>query len=822
MDAFDLLPSLADGELAASSAPELVAAIFRSRASGTLTIEAPELGEVRQFFRAGQMCGSAFFAGFRTLAQVLLEEEWAQALDVDDSLHDAQQQGRRHGEVLLAKGLLTQEQLEEALGAQHRGNLMALMALEEGHYEMRGWEPPPLWTRELNIDPLGPLFDSLQLERLARRRAVILDWLGIHAVRLTPDWADMAQKALIDANDHRAIAQLAHPRTRGEFVAVSRLMPARAEALLTGLLLIGAAEPTVPAAQLTSAISRGPALTSPTRTSGAWSSPPPRTMSPPQGSRAPYAHTRPISPPVLPTAPTRTISQPIQSSPPTRLIPGPTPSVTMPPVLQRVRIFPTGTKPVSDPPPPRRGRRGDELDAENLEPSNPFAASLTQAAPEPLPHLSRTGEPEVDDESVLPEAVLASNPGVDKNRARRTPVAPPEDDIQDAQDLLDEQPLELDLERAFTPSSRERRPSAAPPSRRSEPPRPPPTVFGGHSVEIDEIDLEGASAPGEVNDEEIDLHSSQPVFKSQPVYKSQPAFDSQPVFNSSPPPPAGGGDELRKKLRARGLRNMADASRDVTEEPVLDSSSTEMEMPRMQPQVEEAGLSREAGRFLDDVRARVRMLPSQTPWQRLGVSRKATNEQIHAAYLEAVKRYHPDRASALGLSGAAEDVKTLFAAVKEAHEKIGTAASRERYAAQSTSSPGGNSPRGEEASLALKMGDVLLKKRDFTGALIKLRRACELDPNGDTLAALAWGLLCDPAATPATRSEAEMLIDRSLRVGGATARTHYVAGVSWRARDPSAAEEAFRKAVEVDPNHRAAAQELRLLELRQQRNKGKP
>ena len=112
MDSFDLLPSLADGELAASSAPELVAAIFRSRASGTLTIEAPELGEVRQFFRAGQMCGSAFFAGFRTLAQVLLEEEWAQALDVDDSLHDAQQQGRRHGEVLLAKGLLTQEQLE--------------------------------------------------------------------------------------------------------------------------------------------------------------------------------------------------------------------------------------------------------------------------------------------------------------------------------------------------------------------------------------------------------------------------------------------------------------------------------------------------------------------------------------------------------------------------------------------------------------------------------------------------------------------------------------------------------------------------------------
>jgi len=219
------------------------------------------------------------------------------------------------------------------------------------------------------------------------------------------------------------------------------------------------------------------------------------------------------------------------------------------------------------------------------------------------------------------------------------------------------------------------------------------------------------------------------------------------------------------------------------------------------------------------VRARVRALPTQSPWQRLGVSNKATSEQIHAAYLEGVKRYHPDRASALGLTGVQDDLRALFAAIQEAHEKIGSTSARERYAAQSTSSPGGASPRQEEATLALRMGEVLLKKRDFAAALVKLRRATELDANGDTLAALAWGLLCDPSTTPAQRSEAEMLIDRSLRVGGATARTHYVAGVAWRARDPSAAADAFRKALELDPNHRAASQEMRLLELRQQRKK---
>ena len=63
MDTFELLPSLAQGDLGETTVAELVAAVLRSRASGTLAIETPGIGEIRAFFRAGDMCGTASFNG---------------------------------------------------------------------------------------------------------------------------------------------------------------------------------------------------------------------------------------------------------------------------------------------------------------------------------------------------------------------------------------------------------------------------------------------------------------------------------------------------------------------------------------------------------------------------------------------------------------------------------------------------------------------------------------------------------------------------------------------------------------------------------------
>src|SRR5260370_9231895 len=70
VDTFELLPSLAQGGLSETGAPELVAAVFRSPASGTLWLGRAGGKGIRAFFRAGDMCGPAYFGGFMSLAPV--------------------------------------------------------------------------------------------------------------------------------------------------------------------------------------------------------------------------------------------------------------------------------------------------------------------------------------------------------------------------------------------------------------------------------------------------------------------------------------------------------------------------------------------------------------------------------------------------------------------------------------------------------------------------------------------------------------------------------------------------------------------------------
>src|SRR5437879_8312686 len=120
------------------------------------------------------------------------------------------------------------------------------------------------------------------------------------------------------------------------------------------------------------------------------------------------------------------------------------------------------------------------------------------------------------------------------------------------------------------------------------------------------------------------------------------------------------------------------------------------------------------------------------------------------------------------------------------------------------------------------MVETLLKKRDFQAAIDKIRRAVDLDANGDAMAALSWALISDPKATQQEKEEAASLINRALRAPGVTARTYYVAGVLWRTKDPESAADAFRKALELDPKHPDASLELRLIEQRRGKNPAKP
>jgi curved DNA-binding protein CbpA len=291
--------------------------------------------------------------------------------------------------------------------------------------------------------------------------------------------------------------------------------------------------------------------------------------------------------------------------------------------------------------------------------------------------------------------------------------------------------------------------------------------------------------------------------------------DPLPGFQSmgGPPAPEGPGEDrgtdVRRRLLARGLRNLghAPSERAAVEGAELEATPTG-EVARGG-----AGVTPEQQRFIDEVRSRAVQASRQDPYQRLGVAAAVSGETIRASYLQLVKRFHPDRAAAPGLHSVAAELRALFDAIKDAYETIGSPAARAAYD-ENKGTGAGQDSRAEESRLAVKMGEVLLKKRDFAAALTKLHRAVELDANADSLAALCWGLMNDPAATAASRLEAASLIQRALRAPGPTARTYYVAGVVFRSKEPESAADAFRRALELEPGHADAALELRLLEMR--------
>jgi tetratricopeptide (TPR) repeat protein len=592
VDTSDLLPSLAAGNLSETSAAELVAAIFRSRASGTLSLEGPGGEDLRVFFRAGDMCGCAYFSGFQTLAQVLLAHEWLGALEIDETRVAADAQKKRHGQLLVERGLLTPEELRGALATQHQQNLAALLLLDKGRYEWRGSEPPPAWAREVLVDPVGVIAGAFESDRLEQRRGAILGWLAGNGVRHSGDWAELSQRIVLAEEDLRAIELLATPHSLADFVATSGLPPLHAEALLVALLLAG---------------------------------------------------------------------------------------------------------------------------------------------------------------------------------------------------CLDPHPIEAQRAGAQRPKA----PGRGPPPR-----EPPPRLADEEAIALlEQVDLDGGGAA----QGEFDGKPDDPL----------PGFDTAA---NRPPIAAGAGDDrgsdVRRRLLARGLRNLGQV-------PTARSGGESVD-PETTPTREVSGgggVSPEAQRFIDEVRARAPRISRQDPYQRLGVDTTVSGEAIRASYLELVKRFHPDRAAAPGLHSVAAELRTLFDAIKDAYETIGSPAAREAYD-QSKGSSGSQRTRAEESRLAVKMGEVLLKKRDFAGALVKLRQAVELDANADSLAALSWGLTNDPAASAAARQEAASLIQRALRAPEPTARTYYVAGVIFRTRDPESAADAFRKALEVEPGHADAALELRLLEMR--------
>ena len=219
--------------------------------------------------------------------------------------------------------------------------------------------------------------------------------------------------------------------------------------------------------------------------------------------------------------------------------------------------------------------------------------------------------------------------------------------------------------------------------------------------------------------------------------------------------------------------------------------------------------------------ARAQTILGQDHFAALGLSHTATREQVHAAFVEAAKTWHPDRAPA-----GRDDVRALFTQVftrlEAARATLSDPNARLAYVGELRRSgargpgqrPGG--PNRAEASLEFKKGEVLFKKGDLKQAEVHLRRAVELAPEVVEHAALLLWIQAKPSSPPEELARIISELDGLVAQDAKSARTFFYRGqLLKRVGRAAAANSDFERAAALDPQNIDAAREVRLFAMRQ-------
>lgn len=212
----------------------------------------------------------------------------------------------------------------------------------------------------------------------------------------------------------------------------------------------------------------------------------------------------------------------------------------------------------------------------------------------------------------------------------------------------------------------------------------------------------------------------------------------------------------------------------------------------------------------------------------LGVKTNAPSADIRAAYTAAAKKFHPD---AFG-SDAGADVegvaRAVAAALNDAYTTLSDAEKRGKY--DQGLKVGHVVVDEQSASRALgaktkyEMSIVHLRRHDYAKARETLKTAMEMHPqNGLYKGAYGWTFFADPTQERAEAVlKAAKLLEEGLALSPKEAALHYYLGCVLKERgDTDEAAQSFKRALGLEPKHKDAASELRLLSSRKKAEREK-
>jgi CheY-like chemotaxis protein/tetratricopeptide (TPR) repeat protein len=223
-----------------------------------------------------------------------------------------------------------------------------------------------------------------------------------------------------------------------------------------------------------------------------------------------------------------------------------------------------------------------------------------------------------------------------------------------------------------------------------------------------------------------------------------------------------------------------------------------------------------------ELTAMAERLRGRSYFEILGVSERASDEDIRSAYVLLARRTHPDR-----FSGASEPVKRLaeeiFGLISKAYERIGDATRRAQQAMQKRESVElDEGQRALKAELQFQQGEGKLRAGQYAAAVECFDRAVQLYPEeGEYHAHLGWAQHLASPNDEALSEQVLARIKKGARLAPDGDKPFLFLGRIFQAKGKTElAEKMFTRAISNKPDCIEALRELRLLHMRREKEKG--
>ncbi len=243
------------------------------------------------------------------------------------------------------------------------------------------------------------------------------------------------------------------------------------------------------------------------------------------------------------------------------------------------------------------------------------------------------------------------------------------------------------------------------------------------------------------------------------------------------------------------------------------------------PTAAAAAPSGEASALEAEIRAMAASLEGKDYFAALGLTREASASKIRTAYMDRLRKVHPDRLAQGGLTAELRrQAEEVSARLNEIYQVLNDDGRRAEYLALLRDPRVGGDPskktRLDAAERKFQMAQVHLRKKDYDQARELLTEASDAVPNdGRFKAYLAWALWQDPSLLQSVIAPRVVeLLDKAVEEATDDADAHYFYGVVLRVTgDTTKAAKMFKRCIQLRPHHHEAIRELRLFRMRSEK-----